>query len=120
MSVIRFKKVLALPGVPTPDTLYFVDGGAVAETYLTDSAGVAHPVGNSQMIQSLVAENTQYTHSQASAAATWIVNHNFGYRPAVAAYTLGGMMMWANVQHIDDNQAQIHFDGPVSGYAVCS
>ncbi len=63
---------------------------------------------------------SSYEHSQPSASDTWIINHNLGFKPSTLAYSVGGMMMWANVQHIDDNQAQIHFDGPVSGYAVCS
>jgi len=66
------------------------------------------------------AASSSYEHSQPSASDTWIVNHNLGFKPSTFAYSVGGMMMWANVQHFSDNQVRIYFDGPVSGYAVCS
>lgn len=61
-----------------------------------------------------------YQHNQPSATDTWIINHNLGYRPVVGLFTVGGVLMLANVQHIDTNQARAFFDGPVAGYAVCS
>ena len=61
-----------------------------------------------------------YEHVQLPPLVTWVINHNLGFKPTVTAYTVGGMMMWANVQHWDNNQARILFDRPTSGYAVCS
>ena len=66
------------------------------------------------------ASSASYQHNQASAAETWIVNHNLGYRPAVSAYSVGSQLMLANIIHASLNQAQILFDGPVAGYATCS
>lgn len=63
---------------------------------------------------------SSYQHNQPSPVDTWIINHNLGFRPCTIPYSVGGMMMWANVQHFSDNQVRIYFDGPVSGYAVCS
>ncbi len=61
-----------------------------------------------------------YNHPQPVAAATWIINHNFGYRPNVSVYSVGGLERWAEVLHTSDNQAQVFFDSAAAGYAVCS
>ena len=66
------------------------------------------------------AASSSYEHPQLSASDTWIINHNLGFKPSTTAYSVGGMLMWANVQHFSNNQVRIYFDGPVSGYAVCS
>jgi hypothetical protein len=55
MAVISlsFYKVLSLPNVAQPNSIYFVQNGNNAETYITDSAGVLKNVGNTTMIQGL-------------------------------------------------------------------
>lgn len=51
---IQFYKVTTLSGTLQPDSFYFVnDGGDYAESYLTNSAGVAKSVGNSTMITNI-------------------------------------------------------------------
>lgn len=54
MAQINFHKVATLPGVLQPNSLYFVENGTIAETYITNSVGVARSVGNSEMITSIV------------------------------------------------------------------
>ena len=61
-----------------------------------------------------------YLHTQSVASATWTVNHNLGYRPAVSVLSVGGMLMLAEVQHTSVNQAVVYFDQPTSGQAACS
>ncbi len=61
-----------------------------------------------------------YRHDQGTTQSTWIINHNLGYRGAINAYSVGSQLMLANIVHINDNQAQVLFDGPVAGYAICS
>jgi hypothetical protein len=61
-----------------------------------------------------------YLHNQPVAAATWTVNHNLGYRPAVSALSVGGVVMLVNVIHASANQAVIEFDQPTAGQAACS
>lgn len=61
-----------------------------------------------------------YQHNQASPADTWVINHNMGYRPSISIFSMGGMQMLANVQHVSENQARVYFDNPTAGYAVCS
>lgn len=60
----------------------------------------------------------RYVHTQASAAATWIVNHGLGVRPAVQVLTTGGVAMLAEIVHVDDNQLHILFAQPTAGQAV--
>jgi hypothetical protein len=62
----------------------------------------------------------QYTHTQASAATEWVINHNLGVRPNVTVMTAGGAEMWAEVLHTSTNQARAYFDTATSGIAVCS
>lgn len=52
---IRFNKVSVLPSTLEKDSFYYVENGTYAESYLTDSNGVAKSVGNSAMINALIA-----------------------------------------------------------------
>ena len=51
--VVKFYKVSELPASLTPNSCYYVENGEYAESYLTDDAGVAKKLGNTQMIQAL-------------------------------------------------------------------
>lgn len=50
MAALNFYKVTSLPGTLVANSVYFVENGTYAETYVTDTAGVAKGVGNSTMI----------------------------------------------------------------------
>lgn len=50
----RFLKVTTLPGTLEPNTFYFVENGNYAESYLTNSSGVAKMIGNTTMINQLI------------------------------------------------------------------
>lgn len=54
MAAVKFFKVLELPAEPEANAFYFVQNGDFAEHYLTDTSGVAHGVGNSEFIESIV------------------------------------------------------------------
>ncbi|WP_313117977.1 hypothetical protein [Ectopseudomonas guguanensis] len=56
MAQVRFYKVTSLPGTLQADAFYYVENGTYAESYLTNSAGVARAVGNSAMINALISE----------------------------------------------------------------
>lgn len=55
MAQLKFYAVASLPGVLEPDAFYYVENGTYAESYLTDKTGVAKMVGNSTMINALIA-----------------------------------------------------------------
>ncbi|MFN4328288.1 MAG: hypothetical protein ACK4FF_05375 [Limnobacter sp.] len=58
-----------------------------------------------------------YEHSQPSASASWLINHNLGRRPIVSVYSIGGMEVNAEVVHLNTNQTQILFAAPQTGFA---
>jgi hypothetical protein len=61
-----------------------------------------------------------YTHTQASAASTWTINHNLGVKPTVDVFSVGGVQVFAEILQVTNNQVQAFFDSPFSGYAECS
>lgn len=54
MAQLNFHKVTTLPGVLQANAVYFVENGTYAETYVTNSVGVARSVGNTAMINALI------------------------------------------------------------------
>lgn len=54
MAAVKFFKVLELPAEPEANSFYFVKNGDFAEHYLTDSSGVAAPVGNTEFVNGVV------------------------------------------------------------------
>lgn len=50
MALVKFFKVLALPGVLEANAFYLVENGSFCESYLTDDAATAKSIGNSAMI----------------------------------------------------------------------
>lgn len=61
MANINFYKVTSLPGTLAADSMYFVNNGTVAESYLTDSSGNAKSLGNTSMISSIVSSQMAST-----------------------------------------------------------
>jgi hypothetical protein len=59
-----------------------------------------------------------YEHVQASASASWIVNHNLGRWPsAVTVVTTGGVEVTGDVTHVSTAQCVIAFAQPFAGRA---
>ena len=73
MANVLFHRVVSLPAILEPGAFYFVGAAPYAEAYLTDSAGEAHPIGNTTMIQALLASGSfswdQLTESPLSTVA---------------------------------------------------
>jgi len=55
---------------------------------------------------------------QASALATWTVNHNLGREVTPQIYSTGGVMLAAEILRVSLNQFQVLFDVPTSGFAL--
>ena len=51
--MVKFYKVTSLPISLDSDSFYYVENGSYAESYITNSSGVAKKIGNSQMIEAL-------------------------------------------------------------------
>ena len=60
---------------------------------------------------------TAYIHTQGSAATTWTINHNRGYKPAVTIFSAGGLEIEAEVVHVSNNQVQVLFVTATAGSA---
>jgi len=58
-----------------------------------------------------------YNHNQESASNTWTINHNLGYRPTVALFTVGGVEFDAEVVHTSVNQCTVNLVTPMAGMA---
>ena len=56
MAVLNFYKVTSLPSTLEADSLYFVENSGYAESYLTNNAGLPRSIGNTEMINALIAE----------------------------------------------------------------
>lgn len=65
----------------------------------------------------LGAGTPNFVHTQASAASSWTVNHNLGFRPAVEVFSVGGAEIEAEVLHTSVNQTVISFTTPTAGSA---
>jgi len=61
--------------------------------------------------------NKSYTFEQAVAAATWTINHNLGFKPAVELYNTGSQEIDAEVVHISNNQCRAYFTAAIAGFA---
>lgn len=61
---------------------------------------------------------TSYDHTQSSASAEWVINHNLGRRVDITVLSPGGALVIADVVLISDNQARIYFVSPKTGTAL--
>lgn len=65
----------------------------------------------------LGAGSPSFIHTQASAATTWTVNHNLGFRPAVEVFSAGGAEIDTDVVHTSLNQTLITLNAAATGSA---
>jgi hypothetical protein len=58
-----------------------------------------------------------YTHTQASASATWTIVHNLNCKPSVTIVDSGGNVQIGEVLYDSDNQITLAFAAAFSGFA---
>lgn len=56
MAKLQFFKVAALPAELEADSFYFVENGNVAESYVTNATGEPRSIGNTAMVNAIVAQ----------------------------------------------------------------
>lgn len=98
-----------------PDITQFTVGAPVA----LQSLYVGAPVETSGPGQE--AHGFQYTHTQATPATVWTVQHNLNRRPtAVAVFSLDYATQWDeySIFHVDDNRLYITADLAFPGIAL--
>jgi hypothetical protein len=111
---ISFHRVTELPAAPVPGAIYFVKSAGVVRQYVVDATGALEPV------QADAVGSETYEHVQSSAAATWTINHNLGFKPAISLRTVGGVEFEAEITHVSDNQAVVSLVTAMAGYARCA
>lgn len=95
-----------------------VTGAGSIKTTVQSSPVITNLIGKPFLVQSGAGDYLNYT--QSVAAATWTISHNFGKKPNVSVYTVGGLEMWGEVLHTSANVVQVTFDAAVSGFAILS
>jgi hypothetical protein len=84
-----------------------VDGNVVADSF----------IGDGSQLTNIVAYQDTYYHDQGLPSATWVIEHNLGKKPGVAAVDTSGKEVIGNIDYISNNKIQITFNAPFSGQA---
>lgn len=58
-----------------------------------------------------------FNFTQATPSALWTINHELGFRPVVALFTVGGIAFVGQIQHTSANQTLVHLNSPMAGSA---
>lgn len=116
---IDFKKTNSLPSLPQKNTLYFIENGDYAETFLTDNNGTPKKVGNTLMINEVVSAqaDVHFEHHQSTPSSTWSINHMLNKFPSVSIVDTSGNVVYGDIQHIDNNNLTINYSAAFSGKA---
>lgn len=85
--------------------------GATGATGATGPQGPTGPAGPS---------GTYFLFEQQTDSASWVVNHNLGYRPAVTVQDYGKITIEGDINYINANSLNITFSQAISGYAYLS
>lgn len=98
------------------------DGTQIIEAAITQSAGTGDAAkivatNPSGKIAKSLLPPTMFEFVQATLSPIWTINHNFGSRPIVQVYSIGGQSVVCDITHISINQLTCSFSTPFSGYA---
>lgn len=117
---INFKKASTLPAKPNKNTLYFIENGDYAETYLTDNKGNPKKVGNTIMITEVTSGlgDKNYIHDQGTPNTIWTISHGLNKKPSVTVIDTAGTEVEGHVEYIDNNNVIIVFNSSFSGTAT--
>lgn len=63
--------------------------------------------------------NFDYVHSQLSASATWVVQHNLGRKPVVSIVDPDGNLLVAAIEHVSNDVLHAVFQSDKTGTARC-
>ena len=103
------------------------DGKTPISTVVADvTKDMGVPVSKGECLPSIlkkisekIAAPHNYIHTQSTAASTWVVNHNLGYKPGgIMVLDSAGTQWFGSVIHINDNTLSIDFGGAVFGGKV--
>ena len=73
-------------------------------------------IGKKVMWEPIIGDVT-YTHNQASASETWVINHYLHRKPSVQIVSTSDVVVHANVVYNSDTQLTITFNVATAGKA---
>lgn len=91
--------------------------GAITTINFTGS-GVQATASGSQVNVSVNPSAARYFFVQTVPSALWTINHNLGFEADVEVRSSGGVVVWADIIHINVNQVQVTFAAPFAGTAT--
>jgi len=101
--------VEAVPG--SPDVIKVSTPGPPGPAGPQGPAGATGPEGPQGPA------GVSFTHTQASPATTWTINHNLGHRPTVEVFNSGGQTVVATVENPSVNQTVVRHNVALAGSA---
>lgn len=64
--------------------------------------------------------DVSYVHTQSTPSTTWNVAHNLNYRCSVQVVDNAGNQIIAQIDWIDNNNVQVLFNMPMTGFVYCN
>lgn len=102
-------------GIATPATSPVLIPAQPYEGRLVAAPVIVGPQG----VPGLAGNGSSLVHEQGSAAATWIISHNFGRRPTVSVYSASGDEVLTDVT-ATPTSVSVVFAQPTAGSAILS
>lgn len=87
---------------------------------LTGPTGPQGPQGETGPPGPAGVDSGSYRHVQSVPAATWTIQHNLGYRPAVSVEDSAGTVVYGEINYTDENNLTLTFRAPFGGAANLS
>lgn len=103
------------PGVAGPANVLTVGSVATGPAAVTITGTAPN-----QVINFVLPPGGAYTHTQSLSAATWVVNHNLGFYPAVTVVDSGENVVIGDVTYTSVNSLSISFTAAFGGKAYLS
>lgn len=126
-NMFNISKVITLPTVYTPSTLYFVQASELdlIEVYLSDNLGqtVKHiltKIEITALIESKLQELEPLVFNQDIPSMTWEITHGFNYRPSVKVIDSANDEVYGSVSYPSSSTVRIEFSAQFSGQAILS
>jgi hypothetical protein len=112
-------EAIAFTDIVQEDNIVFIE--ILVPGPLSTNSGTGDPGGGLEDHLAASNPHSQYArpfvYTQSSPAGQWTINHNFGYRPAVAVFDSGSQQLIADVVHLSVNTVQLTLNPSTAGFA---
>lgn len=102
--------------IPPKNFSYYADRDG--NTFSTAAEVVQYLQSQFQANDRAATTGQAITFNQTTPAATWTILHNLGQDPSAVSVYVGGVLVFANVDPIDENTLQVNFASPQVGKVV--